>query len=302
MPDWDYDQAVRLAAINFIRDLIRKSGDDLRHADLSGGFTFRGERIHVIGPEGIFKPRVLDVPLTIKTVPKEVGKKPPYDDAWDRDGSLLYRYRGSDRHHADNVGLAIAMQRQLPLIYLHGITTGHYVASCPAYVIGDDPGRLTFKVALDAGLVETVSTASDVTLTRGYASRVVRQRLHQASFRQRVLAAYSRQCAMCRLRHEELLDAAHIVGDTEPEGEPAVSNGLALCKLHHAAFDNQIVGIRPDFVIEVRSDVLSEHDGPMLLHGLQGMAGRSIEVPRDLQQRPSRTLLEQRFEIFRKAG
>jgi hypothetical protein len=37
----------------------------------------------------------------------------------------------------------------------------------------------------------------------------------------------------------ELLDAAHILPDGHPKGEPVVPNGLALCKLHHAAFDRQ---------------------------------------------------------------
>ena len=43
------------------------------------------------------------------------------------------------------------------------------------------------------------------------------------------------RCALCRLRHQELLDAAHITPDSEAEGEPLVSNGVVLCKLHHAA-------------------------------------------------------------------
>ena len=56
--------------------------------------------------------------------------------------------------------------------------------------------------------------------------------------------------------HRLLLDAAHIVPDGEPCGDPRVPNGLALCKLHHAAFDRLFVGVRPDGVIEVRRDIL----------------------------------------------
>ncbi len=37
--------------------------------------------------------------------------------------------------------------------------------------------------------------------------------MHQQEFRQRVLRAYRERCAICRLRHEELLDAAHILPD-----------------------------------------------------------------------------------------
>ena len=52
------------------------------------------------------------------------------------------------------------------------------------------------------------------------------RRLHQATFRERVLHAYRTSCAICRLRHRELLDAAHILPDGHPRGEPVVPNGL----------------------------------------------------------------------------
>ena len=51
----------------------------------------------------------------------------------------------------------------------------------------------------------------------------------------RVIEAYRTHCAFCRLRHQGLLDAAHITADIEDSGEPVVSNGISLCKLHHAA-------------------------------------------------------------------
>ena len=88
---------------------------------------------------------------------------------------------------------------------------------------------------------------------RRYGVQTTHQRLHQQAFRDRVMRAYREHCAVCRLRHAELLDAAHIIPDSDPEGEPRVSNGLSLCKLHHAAFDQKLFGIRPDLIVEVRS-------------------------------------------------
>ncbi len=99
---------------------------------------------------------------------------------------------------------------------------------------------------------------------RSYVTRLTKQRMHQQQeFRQRVLRAYCEQCAICRLRHVELLDAAHILPDGHPRGEPVVPNGVALCKLHHAAFDRHFLGVRPDLTVELRPDVLREPDGPM---------------------------------------
>ncbi|MFQ5669051.1 MAG: HNH endonuclease [Acidobacteriota bacterium] len=125
----------------------------------------------------------------------------------------------------------------------------------------------------------------------------VRQRLHQQGFRQRVLQAYREHCALCYLRHVNLIDAAHIIPDGEG-GEPTVANGLALCKLHHAAYDGDFLAVRPDYVIEVHPDVLREKDGPMLLHGLQQMHHRSLFLPRSRADQPSPVFLQERYTRF----
>jgi len=91
-----------------------------------------------------------------------------------------------------------------------------------------------------------------------------------------------------------LLEAAHILPDDHPLGEPVVPNGLALCKLHHAAFDAYIIGVTPDLEVTVRLDVLQEIDGPMLQHGLQGFQGWRIHVPRADHLKPNRDLPAER--------
>lgn len=93
----------------------------------------------------------------------------------------------------------------------------------------------------------------------------------------------------------EFLDAAHIGADREERGEPLFKNGVSLCKLHHAAFDALFLTIRPDdFRIVVRQDILAEEDGPMLLHGLQGLYGQVIQRPRNPELRPDPELLAAR--------
>jgi putative restriction endonuclease len=135
-----------------------------------------------------------------------------------------------------------------------------------------------------------------------YVTAVVRTRLHQRGFRERVLRAYQQCCAICRLRHDALLEAAHILPDGHPLGEPVVPNGIALCKLHHAAFDSYIIGVSPDLKVEVRLDILREIDGPMLQHGLQGFQGKLIQEPRASHLKPNRDFLAERFTLFKKAG
>jgi putative restriction endonuclease len=297
----DVDQKVRLAAFNWLADQVRIQGDVLPRSLLAEGFVFENQRVPLVGPQGIFKPKLLpQMPLSITTTPEG-----PYDDSFGSDGLLLYRYRGSDPQHRDNAGLRMAFFRMVPLIYFHGVVPGKYLAVWPVFIVADDPQGLTFKVAVDdlslvdfeqkeeSSISEPASNARRVYLTA-----VVKQRLHQRGFREKVLRAYQEQCAFCRLRHLELLDAAHIIPDGEPGGEPTVNNGISLCKFHHAAFDGLLLGVRSDFIIEVRKDVLKEKDGPMLIHGLQGLHLKQIFVPRSKELRPSPDLLDKRYQRF----
>jgi putative restriction endonuclease len=197
------------------------------------------------------------------------------------------------------------MSNRLPLVYFHGLVPGKYLATWPVFVVGDEPNKLTFSVAVDdaqhLGLTETegpnVANSVPDDLRRRYATAAVRVRLHQRTFRERVLEAYRRQCAFCKFRHEEMLDAAHIVPDADPDGEPLIPNGLALCSLHHAAFDRAFVGLRPDYVLEVRRDLLDEKDGPTLI-GIQSLHGKTILLPTALSQRPDPALLAKRYQSF----
>ena len=295
---------MRLAAFRFLEEQTVVHGDVLPRSVLAEGFLFEGRRVPLLGPQGIFRPAVLpDMPISITTVPPKRGEPPPYDDQLRPDGLLSYRYRGTDPDHPDNVGLRLALRRRAPLVYHYGIVPGRYLSIWPVYIVGDDPPRLTFTVAVDDARLATDTLPEwGEEVRRSYVARVTLQRLHQHSFRERVLRAYREQCAVCRLRHAELLEAAHILPDRHPLGEPTVPNGLALCKLHHAAFDRHILGVRPDLVIQIRRDILEEEDGPMLLHGLQHMHGSRLHVPRPAELRPRREFLEERYELFRRAG
>jgi putative restriction endonuclease len=300
------DQRVRSAAFSFLGEQTRLHGDVLPRNVLAEGFLLDGERVPLLGPQGIFKPRLIpELPLSITTVPVVEGRDRPYADELSPDNLLTYRYRGTDPNHRDNAALRLAMVRQAPLIYFYGLVPGEYVAVWPVYIVGDDPARLSFTVAVDSHDILTQRIAEVSSTDQGrrqYVTQLTLRRLHQEGFRLRVLKAYRDRCAVCRLRHHELLDAAHILPDGHPKGAPILPNGLALCKLHHAAFDRYILGVRPDLVIEVRRDVLDESDGPMLRHGLQGFHGGRIHVPRPAEQRPSESFLAERFELFQKAG
>lgn len=299
------EHQIRVEAFQFLTRLVDRHGEVLPLDPLRQGFDFQGQRVPLLGPQGIFKPALLNWPLSITTVPVVPGRARPYDDALGGEGFLQYRYRGTDANHRDNRGLREVMRQRLPLIYFFGLAPGRYLPQWPVFIVGDDPQRLSFTVAVDdpfASDTEEEYELSDVA-RRAYVTRLARQRLHQAAFRFRVFRAYQNSCAMCKLHHPDLLDAAHIIPDRDPRGEPVTSNGLALCKLHHAAFDRNIVGIRPDSILEIRHDILEETDGAMLRHGLQDLNGRPLlVVPRAQLDRPDASCLEARYELFRAAS
>ena len=192
-----------------------------------------------------------------------------------------------------------------PLIWFIALRPGVFQAVNPVWISAEEQEQHQFVVAVDSDLRlpwnQDFMHPEDAVLQRRYVEALVRQRVHQPLFRQRVLEAYARQCALCHLRHAELLEAAHIREDSDG-GEPIVPNGVAMCAIHHKAFDHAVLGIRPDYVIEIRRDVLDEKDGPTLMHALQGIHSSKITLPEARRAWPREDLLEERYERFRAAS
>ena len=301
MSDPSYDAQLRAAAFAHLDDLVRRSPDGaVRSADINS-FSFEGRRVPLVVQSGIWKPAHLDAALTIRTTYTPPSQPPPYEDDLGDDGLVRYKYRGTDPQQSDNRALRAALSAGLPLAYFVGLDRGVYLPQYPVWLVGEDVARREFAVAVDEGQ-RLVSPGALVGPQREYVARLTRLRLHQPVFRARVLRAYAETCAMCRLRHAELLDAAHIIPDGRPLGTPVVPNGLALCKLHHTAYDRNILGVRPDLVVEVQQRILDEIDGPMLRHGLQEMAGVRLTIPRSRDAQPDRGRLDERYAEFRLAG
>lgn len=303
--DSDLDWDLRLKAFAELGVLAALNGGVVTAEQLNRGFEFAGERIRFWNKaKGIWRPRQLGngAALSVYTAAPRPGRPPRYDDRGLTD-RFVYKYEGTDPKLWTNVAVRRAMETGRPIIYLIGVTPGLYLPVFPCFVVGDDPAGLSFELMAEAEGQAPVAAidASSTAVHRGYATVEVKRRLHQQRFRELVVAAYRVTCAMCRLRHNSLLDAAHIIPDREDRGVAEVRNGLCLCKIHHTAYDVNIVGVDPDYRIHVRQDVLKEHDGPMLEYGLQKMEGLTLHVPRVEQLKPDKKFLEERFGRFRAA-
>jgi putative restriction endonuclease len=298
----DFEWRARLATFDLLRDLGAPASEVSRSV-LARGFELDGRRVSLVGPEGIWTPAGFRTPISITTSPSG-----PYTDRVDAVGNRIrYAYREGDPDQRANLGLRRALAEGTPLVYFFRTDPGHYLATFPVYIVADDRPSRAVLVKVDEAWAVAAPEASQLgtelqaPLRREYATRIVRQRLFQAEFRRRVVNAYRERCALCSLRHRELLDAAHITADSDPSGEPMVSNGMALCKLHHAAFDSFFFTVTPDYIVEVRPSILAESDGPMLIVGLQEIHGQRIQVPREVAQQPDPARLARRLEVFRQA-
>lgn len=316
------DMAVRMAAFHRLQQLEKLHGPILPWEIIAEGFLFEGKRLRFANrARGIFRPSSMasaeePAALSIKSVVPREGREQRYDDLFSYSGTLLYHFQGTNPDAWDNRLLKAAFEQQVPLIYFCGVSPGEYQPVWPVYISELDIERLRCEVR--AGELPTLPNVTvrpgerpaswppppfeqlgELDIERRYATRQVQQRLHQARFRVEVLAAYKDRCAICRLPAKALLEAAHIIPDRETHGHAEVPNGLALCRLHHGAFDAELLGIRPDYVIELAPQLLAAHDGPTLEQGL-----KSFHL-KPLPQRPTRRAdwpkpdyLEQRYHGF----
>jgi putative restriction endonuclease len=250
--------------------------------------------------KGIYRAAAQSGPAALSI---QTSWKSPYGDAV-TDVGYLYHYRAGPIEQADNRALVAAHDLGVPIVHFVATRPNYYKPIYPCFVTENDsvnryvivsPGKLV------GPFDEREPVLVDDPIELRYVFRETRVRVHQARFRARVVPAYGERCAICRLREAQLLDAAHITGDREDDGEPIVSNGLSLCSIHHRAFDQDLVGIAPNYEVHVARQLLDEEDGPML-ELLKRFHGGSIVMPVRKTWYPDRARLEERFARFSSKG
>jgi putative restriction endonuclease len=275
-------------------------------------FSYGGATHRLIGLfTGIWKVTALsDSAIAISTAYVRDGSKRPYEDGEGLDGLQRYKWRGTNPNQSDNRALRRAMERNLPMLWLVGI--GYVPGTIqqlfdvryPVYLIGEEPVEHQFVVALeqDQRIIPSGEPVAVQEIVKRYNERIVKARYHQPLFRARVIHAYEERCAVCRLPFTELLEAAHIRPDSQG-GSTKISNGMSLCKIHHGAYDADIIGISPDYTIHVKDSVLATFDGPTLQHSIKEMDREALrQIPKETASKPDRELLAERFEKFEKAS
>ena len=298
------ETAIRIAAFEHVRRLHEVHGQ-LTMRELKPGFIFENERIPLVSPRGIFKPKLMRFLLSIKTVVPKPGAKIWYDDQrnvhqqiYKGEETIDYSFMGQNPEDYDNRYLREAYEKQIPVIYFLGIAPGIYEPIVPVFISGWDPAALKVSVSFGNPKEASLEPPKNA-LERRYALHIVKHRLHQVSFRKAIISAYNGRCALSRIAEPRLLDAAHIISDKDERlGQPVIPNGIPLSKIHHAAFDAHLIGIDPDYQLHVSDRLLDLKDGPVL-EAMKGLDGGTIYLPKRTQDRPDRDRLAQRFEHFK---
>lgn len=296
------ESRIRQAAFAWLDLQIARGVYEFSRENLSH-FTYDGERIRLADTgSGIRRPQGFKAVLSlISSTDRRTGHYA--DDVDEVAGTVLYRYQQekSKRNVTANAGIRAAIP-DIPIIYFQGVRDGWFVAHYPAYVTGDDPVTGAFTITLDRELTFFADPMEFNEVQRQYAQRIVRYRIHQRPFRANVLRAYGELCAVCRLGFTQLLDAAHIIRDSDDGGVPQVSNGLSLCKLHHAAYDRNMLGVSPEGEVVLSRDVMTAREGGATLHALRSLHGAHISLPRRREHRPDVVRLATRFDEFQALG
>jgi putative restriction endonuclease len=129
--------------------------------------------------------------------------------------------------------------------------------------------------------------------------RTVAIRRRAGDFHDRVLSAYEHHCAVCDLQLD-LLEAAHIIPVGSPGSNDNTSNGMALCVLHHKAYDRGLVGVDEKYQVLLNDEVITRLRRDGKVHGLDEFRKAlrpEIRLPVSIVNRPRPEYLRRGMEL-----
>ena len=126
----------------------------------------------------------------------------------------------------------------------------------------------------------------------------IKKKYRDSRFRAKVLSAYDRTCAMCGLQLR-LVEASHILPVAAPQSPDSTTNGVALCVLHHKAYDRNLVSFDDSYRIEVSEKRVNELTRDNFISGLIEFRANLkpvISLPADQRDYPNPELINKSRE------
>jgi putative restriction endonuclease len=183
----------------------------------------------------------------------------------------------------DNNETAIAFRPEFMGTYIRFLQDLHDSGSIPA------EAAILKKLSEKLDRINERDIAEEVAEERKRALVLTWRTLRALDFRDRVLAAYSRRCAMCGIQLR-LVDGAHILPVSEPASNDRTANGIALCALHHRAYDCGLVTFDSRLKIHVNDlavKMLRADDEVSGLKEFRKALRPAICAPPDRRDRPA---------------
>lgn len=299
------DLDVIFTAFQRINELEMIYGDAIPWSTIKEGFEYSGSNVLLANQvQGIFKPKVMkEGVLSIKTTIPKGDNVNIYNDQFTDEGFYQYSLEQGDPYGERNVLLWQSFQGNSPFIYFHAVAPAVYKALYPCFVRNILPELGYSEIIVgsslaDAIVQDNIHVPDDI--ESRYMVRETKVRLHQASFREAVLSAYSYKCAITGLPTPKLLEAAHIIPDQLIGDKQTVSNGIALSRLHHKAYDANLIGIDPDYKIHISEELNVTNGGPLLERGILDFSGSKLVLPKNEAVLPNRDYLARRFETYKR--
>ena len=170
--------------------------------------------------------------------------------------------RGFAPSEKGNGEIAIAFRPDFAAAYVQNLRALHATGAVPG------EAAILEKISEDPYAVRVADITSAVARDRRIEIVETRRAVRDAQFRRRVLNAYGHRCAMCGVQLR-LLEAAHVLPVEQVGSTDDTDNGVALCSLHHRAYDRALITFDPEYLIRVNEKHVAELTGAALVGGLR---------------------------------
>jgi len=235
---------------------------------------------------------------------------------WWEEGNVFVGF--DFRKHSGNIGLSPSLQvkeETLRNAYIHGIAP--YRKENGETAIAFRPEFLAYyafnaealhdfgKSISDYKALVTIASQAEshiateildtVASPRKNVLQTINKKLRDSSFRSRILTSYGFRCAFCNLQLK-LVEAAHILPVSYEFSTDETRNGIALCALHHKAYDTGLVTMTENYEVIYHKEKFDNlktigHDGGMesFIQHLKPL----INLPPALHDRPHQDYIRQ---------
>jgi putative restriction endonuclease len=204
-----------------------------------------------------------------------------------QDALLGAQMRGFALNEKGNGETAIAFRPELAAAYVEHLNALHDTGAVPA------EAAILERISADPEAVADTDIDAAVAPARRVEIVETRRAARDAQFRRKVLTAYGHRCAMCGVQLR-LLDAAHVLPVDQPGSTDDTNNGVALCALHHRAYDRALVAFDPAYAIHVNARQVAELTSLSRAGGLRQFKATlkpSLLLPPDPRDHPRRAFV-----------